>query len=48
MAVELFFPFNCHGFKPVAIERKKSGNGQPDPEFFTKGYAHTNINILTK
>jgi hypothetical protein len=30
MAVELFFIFNCHGFKPVAIENKKSGNVQPD------------------
>ena len=29
--VELFFLFNCHGFKPVAIEKKKSGNGKPDP-----------------
>jgi hypothetical protein len=29
--VELFFIFNSHGFKPVAIENKKSGNGQHDP-----------------
>jgi hypothetical protein len=39
MAVELFFHFNCHGFKPVAIEMKKSGNVQHDPEFFTEGHA---------
>jgi len=39
MAVELFFHFNCHGFKPVAIEMKKSGNEQHDPKFFTKGHA---------
>jgi hypothetical protein len=32
MAVELFFLFNCHGFKPVAIEKKKSGNEQHDPQ----------------
>jgi hypothetical protein len=39
MAVELFFHFNCLGFKPVAIEMKKSGNVQHDPKFFTKGHA---------
>jgi hypothetical protein len=34
--VELFFLFNCLGFKPEAIEKKKSGNVQPDPEFLRR------------
>jgi hypothetical protein len=31
MAVELFFLFYSLGFKPWDIEKKKSGNVQPDP-----------------
>jgi hypothetical protein len=31
MEVEIFFLFNCPAFKGGAIEKKKSGNVQPDP-----------------